>query len=83
VVCSAFVAADLSAAVCVGTGCCCALVGVLLTGANTISMATLCELSMSVVLGDSNKQAIANTCNATTHSTTTGVVRGTDGGADA
>jgi hypothetical protein len=54
----------------------CAFVGVLLAGASTISMAMLCWLSMSVVLGDNSKAPMASRCNATTHSTTMDAVRG-------
>jgi hypothetical protein len=60
----------------VGVTAACAFAGVLLTGASTISMAMLCWLSMSVVLGDNSKAPMANRCNATTHSTTVGAVRG-------
>ncbi len=83
VVCSAFVVADLGAAVGVVTVCCCAFAGVLLTGASTISMAMLSWLSMSVVFGDNSKEAMADTCSATTHTTTMAVVRCTRACADA
>ena len=62
----------------VGVTAVCAFVGVLLTGASTISMAMLCWLSMSVVPGDNSKTPIANRCNATTHSTTVKAVRWVD-----
>jgi hypothetical protein len=61
--------------VAVGVSAACAFVGVLLTGASTISMAMLCWLSMSVVLGDNSKVPIANRCIAATHRTTVGAVR--------
>ena len=64
--------------VAVGVSAACAFVGVLLTGASTISMAMLCWLSMSVVLGDSSKTPTANRCNAATHTTTVGAVRWVD-----
>ena len=54
---------------------CCALAGVLLTGASTISMAMPGWLSMSVVFADNSKAAMANTCSATTHTTTMAFVR--------
>ena len=60
----------------VGVTVVCAFVAVLLTGASTISMAMLCWLSMSVVLGDNSKVPMANRCSANTHSTTVGAVRG-------
>lgn len=62
----------------VGVTAACAFVGVLLTGASTISIAMLCWLSMSVVLGDNSNVPMANRCNATTHSTTVGAVRWVD-----